>query len=120
MRLNIRRGWFFGAKQHGPGPKLTEHHIVLVAGLRARPGREKQVCDLIRKLLEPTRAESGCLTLDLHRSVVDSELFFIYQVWQDELSFENHTHTEHARAFKNAAPELLEGPVFLKKWQIVE
>lgn len=118
LATGLRR--LFGAKQNHSGRELTEHHIVLVAGLRARPGREKVLQDLLGKMLGPTRSEAGCLTWDLHQSVVDPELFFVYQVWQDETSLEKHARLDHVTAFKNAAPEILEGPVLLNKWRIVE
>jgi quinol monooxygenase YgiN len=66
-------------------------------------------------MLEPTRDEPGCLTYELLQSVVDRELFFVYGIWQDETCVENHSHTKHALAFKNVAPDLLEGPVLLNK-----
>jgi quinol monooxygenase YgiN len=109
----------FASKQNHSGRVLTEFHIVLVAGLRARPGREKALQELLVQMLEPTRDEPGCLTYNLHQSVIDPELFFVYAVWQDETCVEKHSHMKHAQAFKNVAPDLLEGPVLLNKWRIV-
>jgi quinol monooxygenase YgiN len=109
----------FRSKQNHSGRALTEFHIVLVAGLRARPGREKALQELLEQMLEPTRDEPGCLTYDLHQSVVDPELFFVYAVWQDEACADKHSRMKHAQAFKNVAPDLLEGPVLLNKWRIV-
>jgi quinol monooxygenase YgiN len=77
-------------------------------------GREKALQELLVQMLEPTRDEPGCLTYDLHQSVVDPELFFVYAVWQDETCVEKHSRMKHAQAFKNVAPDLLEGPVLLK------
>jgi quinol monooxygenase YgiN len=109
----------FASKQNHSGRALTEFHIVLVAGLRARPGREKALQELLVQMLEPTRDEPGCLTYNLHQSVVDPELFFVYAVWQDETCAEKHSHMKHALAFKTVARELLEGLVLLNKWRIV-
>jgi quinol monooxygenase YgiN len=58
------------------------------------------------------------LTYDLHQSVVDPELFFVYAVWQDEACADKHSRMKHVLAFKNVAPDLLEGPVLLNKWRI--
>jgi quinol monooxygenase YgiN len=71
-------------------------------------------------MLEPTRAETGCLTYDVHQWAVDPELFFVYEIWQDETCLEKHAHLEPTQAFKHAAPEILERPVLLNKWRIVE
>ena len=117
LTTGLRR--LFRSRQNHSGRVLTEFHIVLVAGLRARPGREKALQVLLEQMLEPTRDEPGCLTYDLHQSVVDPELFFVYAVWQDETCVEKHWTMKHSLAFKNVAPELLEGPVLVNKWRIV-
>ena len=76
LTTGLRR--LFRSRQNHSGRALTKFHIVLVAGLRARPGREKALQKLLEQMLEPTRDEPGCLTYDLHQSVVDPELFFVY------------------------------------------
>jgi quinol monooxygenase YgiN len=118
IELGIRK--LFAGKHRVSGRVLTEHHIVLIAGLRSRPGRENELRELLRDGLEPSRADQGCIAFDLHQSAVDPELFCIYQLWQDETALEAHMHTEHAQIFKTALPGLLEGRILLNKWRIVE
>jgi len=98
---------------------ITEHHIVLVVGLRARPNLDKEVRELLIGMREPTRAESGCLRFDLHQSKVDTGLFFVYQIWQDEAALEAHMQCAHTLKFRDSAPKLLEEPVLLNKWGLV-
>jgi quinol monooxygenase YgiN len=118
FEVGIRK--LFAGKHHVAGRVLTEHHIVLIAGLRSRPGREKELCELLMSALEPSRAEHGCIAFDLHQSAVDPELFCIYQLWQDEAALEAHMQAEHSQIFKTALPGLLEGRILLNKWRIVE
>jgi quinol monooxygenase YgiN len=120
VKLDFGISKIFRAVNWRSGRQLTEHHMVLVAGLRASPQCEDQVFNLLQRMATRTRAESGCLTYDIHQSTADSELFFVYQIWQDEPTFEAHCHRDYTVAFKSAAPGLLEGPIQLRKWKIVD
>jgi quinol monooxygenase YgiN len=93
--------------------------MVLVAEMRASPECEKKLYKLLRRMAAQTREEPGCLTYDIHQSSADSELFFVYQIWQDETMFQAHCWQDYTLAFRNAAPEFLEGPIQLHKWKIL-
>jgi len=86
-----------------------KHRVTVLAGLRARPGRQDRLLKLLRALAGPTRRENGCLCFTLHQSQVDSELFTIYEIWEGEDFLRAHSKTPHAQSFRAAAPELLEG-----------
>lgn len=119
VKLDFGISKFFRAVNWRSGRQLTEHHMVLIAGLRASPHCEEQVLKLLQRMAVKTRSEPGCLTYDIHQSTGDSELFFVYQIWQDETTFEAHCHRDYTAAFKNAVPDLLEGPIQHHKWKIV-
>jgi len=40
----------------------------LIAHVRAKPGQESRVRQVLEGLLAPTRAEAGCINYDLHQS----------------------------------------------------
>ena len=44
--------------------------LTIVARIKAKPGKEAEIKEVLTGLLAPTRAEDGCLTYDLH---VDNE-----------------------------------------------
>ncbi|HXZ11835.1 MAG TPA: putative quinol monooxygenase [Candidatus Sulfotelmatobacter sp.] len=119
MPFNIGVPKFLRSTAARAGRPLTEHHIVLLATMRASPDCASKLYRLLQRVAEPTRAEVGCLAYDVHRSSEDSDLFFVYQLWEDEDTFEAHRHMDHSIAFKNAAPKLLEGPIQLHKWKIL-
>jgi quinol monooxygenase YgiN len=119
LKLDFGISRVFRAVNWRSGRPLTDHHMVLIAGLRATPGCEKKVYQLLHRMAARTRLEPGCLTYDIHQSTGDSELFFVYQIWQDETTFEAHCRQDYTATFKNAAPDLLEGPIQLHKWKIL-
>ena len=40
--------------------------LSLVARIKAKPGKEAELRQVLTALVQPTRAEEGCLTYDLH------------------------------------------------------
>jgi quinol monooxygenase YgiN len=42
--------------------------LTVIAHVRAKPGQESRVRQLLEGLLAPTRAEAGCINYDLHQS----------------------------------------------------
>jgi quinol monooxygenase YgiN len=49
--------------------------LTVIAHVRAKPGQESRVRQLLEGLLAPTRAEAGCINYDLHQSQTDPALF---------------------------------------------
>jgi quinol monooxygenase YgiN len=40
-------------------------------------------------LVEPGRLEAGCLNYDLHRSVDDADVWFVYENWRSPEGFKS-------------------------------
>ncbi len=82
--------------------------LTIVAKITARPGDEAEVEDELRKLIAPTRAETGCITYDLHRSTEDPRVFLFYENWTSKPQWERHMKTPHLKAFARATKDLVE------------
>jgi quinol monooxygenase YgiN len=83
---------------------------VVAATWRAKDGSEDRLQEVIGEMLEPSRAETGCLFYQPHRSPDDPRLFFLYEQYVDEAGYEAHMGSEHfTRLVKEEAiPHLLE------------
>lgn len=81
--------------------------LSLVAQIKAKPGKEAELRRVLTALVQPTRAEEGCLTYDLHVSNDDPGFFLFYETWQTVPSWERHMSTPHLEAFKARADELV-------------
>lgn len=73
--------------------------LTVVAKLKAKNGREEQLGEMLRGLVEPTRAEKGCIAYDLHRSHEDPGLFVFTETWEDRPLWEDHMKSPHLVAF---------------------
>jgi quinol monooxygenase YgiN len=49
----------------------------------------------LRELRDKSRAEAGCITFDVSRSVEDENVFVLYEEWQDQAALDFHYKTEH-------------------------
>jgi quinol monooxygenase YgiN len=87
---------------------LPFHFIVRFEPL---PGKEGAFRDELLRVNEPSRAEPGCLRIDVFESLREPFVFAIYSEWVDEESFELHATLPHTVRFLAAAEKLLTHPV---------
>ena len=91
------------------GEKLT-----VVARLKARPGREEEVKQILLGNVAPTRAERGCIDYDLHQSHDDPGLFLFYENWESRADLDAHGQSPHIQALRARAAELLAEPALIE------
>ncbi len=69
--------------------------IVVIAAMHARAGKEKELGEVLKGLIEPTREEAGCIQYDLHISVEDPAQYAFYERWDDQAALDLHVKTPH-------------------------
>ena len=69
--------------------------LYIFARFHARPGHEKTVGKALTECMVSTRAEAGCLSGQVFRSVRDPLLFYVHSRWRDEAAFERHAEEPH-------------------------
>lgn len=85
--------------------------LFIFARFEPRPGKERRLLDELTRILEPTRAEAGCVRIHLYESMREPSAYFIHSEWIDERAFETHAELPHMRRFLGVADELLTHPV---------
>ena len=55
--------------------------VTVVATMRAKAGKEDELRAALESVLEPTRAEAGCVNYDLHQGLQDPAVFTFYENW---------------------------------------
>ena len=93
--------------------------LTVIAHIRAKPGQESRVRQVLQGLVSATRAEAGCINYDLHQSQTDPALFVFYENWTSEAHLDAHSKSPHIQSFRKVAGEILAGPVEITKWQVV-
>jgi quinol monooxygenase YgiN/GNAT superfamily N-acetyltransferase len=121
-RFYQRRGWIAtGVAQHGDlryelerplsRPVAGNLELFIIGRFHARPGRAPEVEAAIQEVSAPTRAEAGCLSYQVLRSISDPALFFIQSRWKDEQAFELHATLPHTVRFLARVEPLIDHPL---------
>ena len=74
-------------------------------------GKEQQLREELKSLLEPTRAEPGCIRIHLYEALRDPLVFYIHSEWVDEAAFDAHPELPHMTRFLSLVKELVTHPV---------
>lgn len=90
--------------------------VTVVVRLKAKAGKEAQVRQELLNLLEPTRAEPGCINFDMHESPDDPSLFLFHENWTSEEDLKRHFETPHITRWMELAKTLLTEPLDLTTW----
>jgi quinol monooxygenase YgiN len=64
--------------------------LVIFARFHAIEGKEGAVVSELRETATRTRAEPGCLFIEIYRSLRDPRQFFLNSRWRDDAAFEVH------------------------------
>jgi len=86
------------------GGALSFHFIVQFEPI---PGRESDFREQLLRVSKPSRAEPGCLRIDVFESLREPCTLAIHSEWVDEAAFELHATLPHTVQFLAAAEKLL-------------
>jgi quinol monooxygenase YgiN len=80
--------------------------ITLIATFQAKPGRSEDLGKRLATLVEPTRAEAGCLNYDLHRSTEDPAVWMFYENWRSKADLDAHIQQPYLQSLIKDLPDL--------------
>jgi quinol monooxygenase YgiN len=73
----------------------------------AKPGQLNLLRQELLSLLNPTRAEPGCLDIHLFEEKGPSGTFVIHSRWQDEAAFDAHAQFPYMKRFLGLIHDLV-------------
>lgn len=80
----------------------------LVALFRFKENYLMDGMELLRKLVNETRKEEGCLQYDLIEDLENKGVFFIVELWESDEHHFKHSGTEHLMNFRINSASMLE------------
>ncbi len=82
--------------------------LTIIAHIHANPERIDLVKAELQRVIEPTRAEQGCLNYDLHQDNEDAAHFFFFENWASRELWQVHMESPHLEDFKAATQGAIE------------
>lgn len=91
--------------------------LFVFARFHAREGEADAVAAALREVVEPSRAEPGCIAIEAFRSTREPRLFYIHSRWVDEAAFDNHAEMPHTVRFLARVEPLIDHPLDVTRAQ---
>jgi quinol monooxygenase YgiN len=80
--------------------------LVVVASVKAKPGKGDALRPILKSLLAPTLAEAGCMRYEMNEAEDGQSWMFVEQ-WESKALWDRHMETPHLARFKAVADELV-------------
>ncbi len=78
---------------------MTDKALTIVANIMANSDHVALVKTELLKLIEPTRAESGCINYDLHQDNDNPAHFVFYENWESRELWQTHMNSQHLQDY---------------------
>ena len=84
--------------------------ILATTRLHVLPEKQKEVVRTIRRILEPTRAETGCVDIQCSRDIEHDNTLIIQEQWASREDFERHVRSDDYRVMLSVLESASEEP----------
>lgn len=85
--------------------------VSVFASFYPRPDATEEFLELMAGMVEGTRRESGCLRYDLFSAGGEGSGFHLFEIYADSAALDAHRETDHYKAYRRRAPDLLSEPI---------
>ncbi len=86
---------------------MSDSVVCVIAMFKAQEGKEEELKQVLTALVEPTRAEDGCLLYGPMQNSKDAADFAFYEEWRDMAALGAHAKSEHLAQGRQAMAPLL-------------
>lgn len=93
--------------------------LKVVAHLISRPDSINETREVLIGLIEPTCAEAGCISYELHQNTADPTDFTFIEEWTDDASLDAHLESAHLAAAREKLGDLLAEPADIRRYRLI-
>ena len=83
-------------------------NLTIVAHITAKSDQIDLVKDSLLGLIEPTRAEAGCVQYDLHQDNEQPNHFMFFENWESRELWQAHIASQHIAAHRARTEDAIE------------
>jgi len=84
----------------------------------AKPEHLGDLISLCKGMIEPSRAESGCIYYGFYQDMTDPNGFFFYEEWENQESIDRHNISKHFLDFQPQFQSMIVRPAVIKVQEI--
>ena len=92
----------------------------MVVTMTAPDGKADELRAVLESLVEPSRAEAGCLQYELLENLDDPNQFTFVEEWRDAAAIDAHAKTDHFKEGMGKLKGLLAGRPELRRCRLVK
>ena len=94
--------------------------VRVIAHLTAKADKIEETRTALTAVIEPTRAEDGCILYELMQNNADPADFTFYEEWLSDAALDAHLQTPHLRELQSKAPDLLAAPPDIRRYTLLD
>ena len=98
---------------------MADTSLHVVARITGLPDKVQELEAVVSGLIEPTRAEPGCIQYDLIRNVESPQEFVFIEQWEGEAQLEEHLASAHIQAALAQLPSLLAEDPDIRRYHLI-
>lgn len=68
----------------------------------------KEIKELLSAMVEPSKAEEGCIFYEIFQSKERPQKFFAVETWRDEAALDGHKASAHYKIYKSSYEQYCE------------
>ncbi|MCU0239033.1 MAG: antibiotic biosynthesis monooxygenase [Pyrinomonadaceae bacterium] len=84
--------------------------LYLTARLKVKADKVSELKSAALAIVEPSRAESGCISYNVHQSVEDETVFVWRECWTSKADLDEHFEMDYVKGFFAIVGEVAEEP----------
>lgn len=81
--------------------------LIVIAVVKAKPGKDAMLREVLQSLLRPTQGEEGCIRYEMNE-VEGGRTWIFTEQWESKALWEQHMGSKHLERFKPVADDMVE------------
>lgn len=94
--------------------------IRVVAHLTSKSSKIAETRDALIALIEPTRAEDGCILYELMQNNAEPRDFTFVEEWASDAALDAHLQTEHFHNLQSRSDKLFSSPPDIRRYSLIK
>ncbi|MCB1691574.1 MAG: antibiotic biosynthesis monooxygenase [Pseudomonadales bacterium] len=92
--------------------------IIVHGTFPIKPALRDEALALMQRMAVASRAESGCISYEFYVGLSDPNSLLLFQEWESVEALQGHFDTEHMEEFLKVLPDVLDGEVSTRRYEV--